>query len=564
MSCFISDSSVIQGKDKKPGATADEAMKTLKNIHSSSLFNKQNEEILMAAAPLRKYDVLTGRGSGPNRSQGNTLFRQMVGETYQEYLQSLGPKGEAIPVGHPHHRYVGPAIVFQRSMGGTFKNLLARQILIKVQGQGGRFLRRISMEEYRTLRQDQKARIVRVPVDPRAVIKAQSSNETEFQEDGRSSISQHQRDDLYAELSVKETLEKIKQSLRFQVDRQERQQQGRLQVCPSGQPIKRHSSLQASHLFLQDGNVRKRKAMNAALLGSPQLPRKKPAVHVDALVMTANAKGVFQNPPVHAASCMKILSADSTKKLQEKTIARQDPSSTSLITNHGTGDFSMWPPSRIPEAGRLRRISSHCRLRCGNLPKNASVPLERLQERQNQQLQVKERWKFPAAGSTLADFQGYAFPTSSPPTPSALHTTYVEALSRLLVHEQLNAALASTIRHKMATLLLEQCQNGNARVSGLISNESTSLQQFNPSTPATRVLLYASLEASRRQSLPLESTGIALNALNQRAKQSSGGVNEDILGLLCQRVGAPADGAAMSSINSLIAHRSNRIDGPTT
>jgi hypothetical protein len=287
---------------------------------------------------------------------------------------------------------------------------------------------------------------------------------------------------LYVVLSTKQTLEKIKQSLRFQVDRRQEQQKDSLQACPSGQPTRPHTTIKVSPPFHKDGHVRKRTAMDAGLLqvlacsgGCPKLPPKKRVVSLGAFgIMRSSAEGPFllpihRTPP--AASSVTSYSGDPTKKLLEKSRARQDPSLSGLVTNHGIGDSLMWPPSRLP-AGQLTRILSHSRPSYGNLPEEALVTLERLQQLQNQELQVQERTKFPALWNTMIALKGHEAPTSSLSTPSSLrNTTQLEALSRLLVQEQLDAEFASSIRQQqeleMATLLLEHRQKGNSLASGL-------------------------------------------------------------------------------------------------
>ena len=68
---------------------------------------------------LNKYDVLCGRGSGPNERVGNIHFRDLVATRKSEYL-SITPRDH------------------------LNKNRIAREIVEDVRGRGGRFLKRVS------------------------------------------------------------------------------------------------------------------------------------------------------------------------------------------------------------------------------------------------------------------------------------------------------------------------------------------------------------------------------------------------------------------------------------
>lgn len=68
---------------------------------------------------LNKYDVLCGRGSGPNERVGNIHFRDLVATRKSEYL-SIKPRDH------------------------LNKNRIAREIVEDVRGRGGRFLKRVS------------------------------------------------------------------------------------------------------------------------------------------------------------------------------------------------------------------------------------------------------------------------------------------------------------------------------------------------------------------------------------------------------------------------------------
>jgi len=112
---------------------------------------------------LKPNDVLLGRGSGTNHKTGNIRFRQIVWETYLDCVSSdVRPAGEL------------PAAI---------KNRVAKDVLQTIKASEGRFLRKIS--------------------DP----------------SGQGSLVQGDHPRVYyKEISDKEALEKIKQTLRFQIE----------------------------------------------------------------------------------------------------------------------------------------------------------------------------------------------------------------------------------------------------------------------------------------------------------------------------------------------------------
>ncbi|KAG7370172.1 hypothetical protein IV203_027918 [Nitzschia inconspicua] len=476
---------------------------------------------------LRKYDVLTGRGSGPNQSQGNTLFRQIVWETYREYLQSLDVERGSLPV-TPHHQNPNAS---RRPLDGNIKNLLARIILSKVQDHQGRFLRRICKEDFRSLSEDEKSRVVQVPLDS-ATVKTLSPPFTKKEPQEHTSSPLSQKVNLYVELSVKETLEKIKQSLRFQVDRCEQQNEGCL-------PLQKQ-------LHSSKGPHRKRLAIDTPEMLqslSPQRPPKKRAVHIEAFRISGSDEALELSPSLAttspAAGSMNVLSSDIAKNIMEA--GSSSVMMTAKAFNRGTVDLSTLSSFNRLEADTTKP-------RTGSF--DATVSLERL--RQFQKEQERNQKIVASPWNPSASLKCNSSCSSAPPTPSTLRTTtQLEALSRLLLQEQLDTELAATVRwqqeQNVTSSLMENLQACNTFSSGLSSSASFGPMLWShPSTAASRALLNTTLqsaEISLRQT-PLEST---IDALNRRTSsmggtQSAGraGLTNNILQQLYQRIGAPS------------------------
>jgi hypothetical protein len=553
-------------KDKKPAAAVGDA-----NVAGSPPIRYQPEcdDIdKQRLGGLRKYDVLTGRGSGPNQSQGNTLFRQMVWETYQEYLQSLERKGNILSPQHGFHsRADRDSNIFRRPLDGNAKNLLARQILAKVQEHNGRFLRRICPEDFRNLSEEEQSRVVRVPVEPHLAKAPSKMGSSSEDDEGPASTSA--RVNLYIELSSKETLEKIKQSLRFQVDRCEQQHNDGLQ--PS------MKSGQSTSLLSLQGPPRKRTVSDASLLqsvasagmNSPQPPPKKRAVLMGALGSRNDDVpfGLYSNR-VATDPSWNFLSMDMAKKLLE---AGQSRPLTAMSSNQGSVDFSKWPQLSQLETERLAGAVSF-RPRSGSLPTEFTV--EQLSKLQNQQFEQAQKQQLPGPWASLTSWKSNGAPSSGPPTPSTLRsTTQLEALSRLLLQEQLDANLAVKLRHqqdlKMASSLLESNHPGrNGAASGPNNNAFNSVLWSHPSVVTSQALLGSFArtgEASREQSLPVDSSGTVIDAINLRASLLGGfgsvrdaGATSSMLRQLYQRVGVQSGALPPSLLSSLLAAANNK------
>ncbi|KAG7369964.1 hypothetical protein IV203_027710 [Nitzschia inconspicua] len=121
---------------------------------------------------LNSNDVILGRGSGANLKKGNVKFRQMVWDKYNEEM-------------------AGGELTTMEAIAAV-KVKVANDVLDEIKSRGGRFLRKTLKAEGVS-----KSR----PVED-SIISGGSSG-----------------DIVYEEVSDKEALEKIKQTLRFQIER---------------------------------------------------------------------------------------------------------------------------------------------------------------------------------------------------------------------------------------------------------------------------------------------------------------------------------------------------------
>jgi hypothetical protein len=134
---------------------------------------------------LKPNDILLGRGSGPNQSAGNTIFRNLVWNTFKEYLSEQQKETTGVDTIIEDD----DEAVF-RPLDATTKNQIARRILDTIHTSNGRFLRRLnSLEAQRMVKRDA------------------TLGEENF---------------MHVEISTKEAIEKIKQSLRFQIDQRQK------------------------------------------------------------------------------------------------------------------------------------------------------------------------------------------------------------------------------------------------------------------------------------------------------------------------------------------------------
>ncbi len=91
-----------------------------------------------AVDKIREYDVLMGRGSGPNRHSGNIHFRAIVGETFDEFLSKHGSDRTMIGDSGSDMLRIDPST----------KNRLAQAVLDKITiEKNGRFLQKLNKKE---------------------------------------------------------------------------------------------------------------------------------------------------------------------------------------------------------------------------------------------------------------------------------------------------------------------------------------------------------------------------------------------------------------------------------
>mmetsp|Transcript_2882 Transcript_2882/g.7916 ORF Transcript_2882/g.7916 Transcript_2882/m.7916 type:complete len:605 (+) Transcript_2882:82-1896(+) len=88
---------------------------------------------------IREYDVLMGRGSGPNRHSGNIHFRAIVGEVFDDFLSKHGTETSMICNNGTEMLRIDPST----------KNRLAQAVLDKITlEKKGRFLQKLNKNEF--------------------------------------------------------------------------------------------------------------------------------------------------------------------------------------------------------------------------------------------------------------------------------------------------------------------------------------------------------------------------------------------------------------------------------
>lgn len=93
---------------------------------------------LPAVETIREYDVLMGRGSGPNRHSGNIHFRAIVSDVFDEFLSKHGSDRTMVGEGGSDMMRIDPST----------KNRLAQAVLDKITiKKKGRFLQKLNKKE---------------------------------------------------------------------------------------------------------------------------------------------------------------------------------------------------------------------------------------------------------------------------------------------------------------------------------------------------------------------------------------------------------------------------------
>lgn len=189
------------------------------NPNSTPALQELEEENV---ASIREYDVLMGRGSGPNRHAGNVHFRAIVGEVFDQFLEKQDTCVEGGSGGSELAR-IDP----------TTKNRLAQAVLDKITiSKKGRFLQKLSKKELFDANKDGSIS---------KLVKARGSSLDEEEQDGDERTVNSV--DYYKIVSEKQVLAKIKQTFRFLRDqneassRAEKQRQRVRRVARGNSPV---------------------------------------------------------------------------------------------------------------------------------------------------------------------------------------------------------------------------------------------------------------------------------------------------------------------------------------
>jgi hypothetical protein len=493
---------MIQSGKRKPRAASEDS-----GVYSSTMLDKMmaaterdnevEEDIVSLNASnetsLRAYDVLTGRGTGPNQSLGNTRFRKIIRKTYQEYQESFSthshksssPYADTMS-GCMKQLAASDPLVVRRPMDASVRNLLAQQVFDKILARNGRFLRRICLEDYRNLPESQRARVVRVPVAAdtgMANIKGgkagsdhAASKTADFSNEDACTSKTCSRTNLYVELSTKETLEKIKQSLRFQIERgahleREKQQQQYFRE------VERTSSKATpmQQQFLQSSQYRKRAAEEQARL---------PTITVK---MTSDWNSALLPP----------------WKKRAAALVQSDQSLVGMGSNMGNVDCFLWPRSS------QQAETSPSILTSGSLHEGITST----QQAQQYQQELLERQQLPRLIDTLPTLYMRANSSHSHFCPT-LSTDF--DIARLGALSRINAESIARIRHQEKLSILSSVldrQEHGFSISDGRSNE-TGLLTSPPSLNTRAFLTPMAVDSYRR--LGASIYGLTASAANER------------------------------------------------
>jgi hypothetical protein len=170
----------LENTDQKPAAVVQrddrpQGLDTMSIPSQSTDCDIDSDYICRLSSPdLNANDVIMGRGSGVNLKQGNIQFRNLVLKKYQELVTRVDArtKGDV----------------------SFLKKAVAHEVLDKMKTTGRRFLRKTLVHA------NKKKKMIK---------------------QGTSVHGNEDRVSVYQEVSDKEALDKIKQTLRFQIERQE-------------------------------------------------------------------------------------------------------------------------------------------------------------------------------------------------------------------------------------------------------------------------------------------------------------------------------------------------------
>ena len=119
-----------------PATVSDNNSNKMEDKNSLQMTTTSDNEQPMDS--IREYDVLMGRGSGPNRHSGNIHFRAIVGEVFDEFLSKHGSSRTMICDNGTDMLRIDPST----------KNRLAQAVLDKITlEKKGRFLQKLNKRE---------------------------------------------------------------------------------------------------------------------------------------------------------------------------------------------------------------------------------------------------------------------------------------------------------------------------------------------------------------------------------------------------------------------------------
>jgi hypothetical protein len=144
---------------------------------------------------IRPNDVIMGRGSGPNRWKGNIRFRQLVLQSFQDFIDTSTSSSFLKERGQYHVRPTSFS-----ALDAFVKNQLASNVLSAIETANGRFLQKLTKKEFE-LKANPKPSII-----------------YEQEEEGKGGSKFVF---VYVEASRRKAMEKIKQTFRFLNDQKQ-------------------------------------------------------------------------------------------------------------------------------------------------------------------------------------------------------------------------------------------------------------------------------------------------------------------------------------------------------
>ena len=179
---------------------------TYPNVPSStttgSTSNFGEGKILFELGP---YDILLGRGTGPNEHPGNVRYRELVKSTMLKYSASAseGKCGHSDQKANEEEDGNTPAV-------SIAKQQIIQEILNDIHSFGGQFVRKLTREETRVVQQHHSSMWSSMMMES-------SQKNTKQKKKSRKKLI-----DLYVVVTNAMAVEKTKQSIRFQLHKTER------------------------------------------------------------------------------------------------------------------------------------------------------------------------------------------------------------------------------------------------------------------------------------------------------------------------------------------------------